>query len=233
MKKTLRILRPPHEAGGGLGKSRIEAFSDGVFAVAITLLALEIKVPEAAAGRSLTEQLGALWPQFASYILTFFIVGVYWVAHHLMLAAAKRIDKTLLWLNLLFLMCIVLIPFSAQLLGQHSRVPVAVMAYGANLVVSSLALILIWNRIVTCLLAPHTSPLLVRLAYSRTAWAMVIYGLAILLAFWNTQVSLTLYWLGPISYMFLQISGDRFHRKHAEKDSRLAAPNSASESIAR
>ena len=127
-------MTSPEDDPSGLGKGRIEAFSDGVFAIAITLLVLEIHVPQASntAVVHLTGALLALWPQLLSYALSFVIVGVYWVGHHLMMHSLRRVDRMLLWLNLLFLLFLTLIPVSANLLGQFRAVPIAVAAYGAN-----------------------------------------------------------------------------------------------------
>lgn len=98
----------------GLNTHRIEAFSDGVFAVAITLLVLNLQVPQLAASavsRELVAKLIELWPKLLIYVLSFVIVGIYWVAHHNSFHYIERSDRTLLWLNLLLLLCIVFIPF--------------------------------------------------------------------------------------------------------------------------
>src|SRR5215469_4861142 len=98
-----------------MNKSRLEAFSDGVFAIVITLLILDIHAPSTA---SLSvHDLRPLLPHIATFVLSFIIVGVYWVAHHHMLHFIRQVDRNLLWLNLLLLLCVVFIPFPASLLG--------------------------------------------------------------------------------------------------------------------
>ena len=106
-----------------MNKTRLEAFSDGVFAIVITLLILNVHVPD---GRTLTLQsLRPLVPPLATFVLSFIIVGVYWVAHHHMLHFVTHVNRRLLWLNLLLLLSVVFIPFPASLLGTGFNNPVA------------------------------------------------------------------------------------------------------------
>ncbi len=106
------------QAVAGLTTGRITAFSDGVFSIAITLLVLNLCVPTVPG--ELLDQLGKQWPSLLSYILSFVIVGIYWVAHHNMFHYIKRSDRPFLWINILLLMCVAFIPFPAGLLGQFS-----------------------------------------------------------------------------------------------------------------
>ena len=212
-------------AEDGLGKGRMEAFSDGVFAIAITLLVLEIHVPQASNVRpsNLPGHLRALLPQFLSYALSFVIVGVYWVAHHLMMDALRRADRMLLWLNILFLGCITLIPVSADLLGQFRTSPVAVAVYGANLVLASSSLLLWWGYAVhgRRLLAEGIQARYVHTATVRTVSTVALYLCAAALAWVNTSLSLALYWLGPLLYIVLQTRVDadlEAHSRAAEKN---------------
>jgi uncharacterized membrane protein len=98
--------------------SRLEAFSDGVFAVAITLLILEISIP---AGENLWHQLKEEWPSFASFFVSFWVIGIIWVNHHGLLDHLKRADRGVLYLNLLVLMTVVFIPFSTALMADHLK----------------------------------------------------------------------------------------------------------------
>jgi uncharacterized membrane protein len=103
-----------------LSKNRLEAFSDGVFAVAITLLVLEIKVPEGASS-DLPHALAEQWPSYASYLVSFFVIGVIWMNHHSVFAHLARADYVLIGLNLLLLLWIVLIPWATDLLATYMR----------------------------------------------------------------------------------------------------------------
>src|SRR5262245_64949041 len=98
-----------------MNKTRLEAFSDGVFAIVITLLIRNVHVPD---GYTLTLQsLRPLLPPLGTFVLSFIIVGVYWIAHHHMLHFVVEVNRRMLWLNLLLLLCVVFIPFPTSLLG--------------------------------------------------------------------------------------------------------------------
>jgi uncharacterized membrane protein len=101
-----------------MSKNRLEAFSDGVFAVAITLLVLELNVP---AGDHLWHQLKEEWPSFAAFFVSFWVIGIIWVNHHGVLDHLRRADRGVLYLNLLVLMTVVFIPFSTALLAEHLK----------------------------------------------------------------------------------------------------------------
>jgi uncharacterized membrane protein len=100
--------------------NRLEAFSDGVFAIAITLLVLEIHVPEDpehGLARALLHQ----WPAYASYVVSFFVIGIIWINHHAMFDYLVRVDRTMLFLNLLLLFCIALLPWPTNVLATYMR----------------------------------------------------------------------------------------------------------------
>jgi uncharacterized membrane protein len=103
-----------------VGKERIEAFSDGVFAVAITLLVLDLRVPSPGHG-SVAHQLGDQWPQYAAYLVSFLVVGIIWVNHHTLISKLARVDRPTLFLNLLLLVFVVLIPFPTSLVAAYLR----------------------------------------------------------------------------------------------------------------
>jgi uncharacterized membrane protein len=118
-----------------MDRSRLEAFSDGVFAVAITLLALDLTVagPEGPGG--LVDQLHGKWPAFLAYLISFFMIGIIWVNHHALVRQITKVDRTLLFLNLVLLLFVVLIPFStatvADYFSRHDwNTQVAMMIYG-------------------------------------------------------------------------------------------------------
>jgi uncharacterized membrane protein len=131
----------------GLSTTRIAAFSDSVFAFAATLLVLNIKIPEVLPTELTTElprQVLQLWPQLLSYMMSFVIVGIYWVAHHVMFHHIKRSDRVLLWLNIAFLMCIAFIPFPTGLISQYGAVQTAVVVYAGTLTITGMLLEMLW-----------------------------------------------------------------------------------------
>ena len=97
-----------------MDRSRLEAFSDGVFAVAITLLALDLTVAGPAGQGSLADQLQEKWPAFLAYLISFFMIGIVWVNHHALVRSITRVDRLLLFLNLVLLLFVVLIPFATS-----------------------------------------------------------------------------------------------------------------------
>jgi uncharacterized membrane protein len=103
-----------------VGKGRLEAFSDGVFAVAITLLVLDLQVPLTGHG-TLVHQLASEWPEYAAYVVSFMVIGIIWVNHHTLMHKLARVDRSLLFLNLLLLLSIVLIPFPTAVVAKFLR----------------------------------------------------------------------------------------------------------------
>jgi uncharacterized membrane protein len=104
-----------------MSKARLEAFSDGVFAIAITLLVLEIKVPSAHDGHSLAHGLLELWPSYAGFAVSFVTIGIIWVNHHAVIASVERVDRTLLFKNLLLLLTVSFIPFPTAVMAEYVR----------------------------------------------------------------------------------------------------------------
>ena len=118
--------------------ARIAAFSDGVFAIAITLLALQLDIPSGIDVDVWTE-LGGLQSSFVSFAISFAVIGSYWVAHHRLFSVLERYDRRLIWLNLLSLFFIVLMPFTTSLVGEHGNVPVSVVVYAVSIALAGFA----------------------------------------------------------------------------------------------
>lgn len=112
--------------------ARIAAFSDGVFAIAITLLALQLEIP-ARDGVDVWAEVSALAPSLTAFAVSFAVIGGYWVAHHRLFAEIERYDGRLIWLNLLSLFFIVLMPFTTALVGEHGDQPVSVVIYALSI----------------------------------------------------------------------------------------------------
>ena len=131
-----------------MSKNRLEAFSDGVFAVAITLLVLEIAIPT---GDHLWHKLGEEWPSFASFFVSFWVIGIIWVNHHGVLDHLKRADLPILYLNVFVLMAVVLIPFATALMAEHLNSGedehVAAAVYAASFLLMAIAMGTLWEYI--------------------------------------------------------------------------------------
>jgi len=118
-----------------MGKARLEAFSDGVMAIIITIMVLELRAPEGASLASLQP----LLPVFLSYVLSFVYVGIYWNNHHHFLHAAQHVDGRVLWANLFLLFWLSLFPFATAWMGENRFAPVPVAVYGAVLLMAAIA----------------------------------------------------------------------------------------------
>jgi uncharacterized membrane protein len=121
--------------GGLMQKERLNAFSDGVLAIIITIMVLELKVPHGADWNAL----GALWPVFLSYVLSFVFVGIYWNNHHHLLHASHGIDGSVMWANMHLLFWLSLIPFATGWMGENHFAPLPVAVYGAALLMPAIA----------------------------------------------------------------------------------------------
>jgi uncharacterized membrane protein len=129
---------------GGRMLDRIVNFSDAVFAIVITLLVLDIRVPQippALVSQELPGQILDLSPKFLSYAISFLVIAIYWQAHHRVFRPIRSYDTTLLWLNILFLMAISFLPFPTSLLGEYAGEQLSVTIYAANAATASLLLV--------------------------------------------------------------------------------------------
>ena len=196
------------ESKGGLEKHRLESLTDGIFAIAMTLLVLNLRIPKIShdliASGALLDTLLGLWPKFLTYVTSFLVLSLYWIAHHGYSHFVKRTDRWYLWINLLFLMFIVLIPFSTDLLGDYHSEKAAVMIYGGNLVAMGLALYLQWSYATRChhLVGAGLEPELIQIGKLRILRGIALYACATLIALKSPTASLVLYVLIPISYIF-------------------------------
>ena len=200
-------------AGTGFSPVRLESFSDGVFAVAITLLVLSIKLPDRrVADDQLWQAIVALGPNFFAYVLSFVIIGTFWMGHHRLFSVLKRHDAGLLWLNMLFLMLIVFIPFPTLLMSEYSDVTAATAFYAGSLAAASLALCLVaWyafrgNRLVADDFDPQVGWRMI----SQYLNMFAVFSVSIGIAFINNsaaQYSWLLIWVNSIIIERLQ------HRK--------------------
>jgi uncharacterized membrane protein len=188
--------------------ARVEAFSDGVFAIIITLLALDLRVPRASVVQngSLAAALLHQWPVYVAFVLSFLQVGVVWANHHAMFHYFRRTDHKVLIYNLLLLMCVTVLPFTTSLLAEYARAPeverrTAALVYSGVLVISGVFFDALWNHALHAdLVKPHADPH--RLYWLRRHWLLlpIFYGIAFALAFVSARVSMVMYALLLIYY---------------------------------
>jgi len=134
-------------------RGRLEAFSDGVLAIVITIMVLEMKVPHGTDWTVLSE----LWPVFLSYILSFVYIGIYWNNHHHLLSAVDHVNGSIMWTNLHLLFWLTLVPFVTGWMGENHFAPVPTMLYGAVLLMAAIAYWILQGRILAA--QPPESPL--------------------------------------------------------------------------
>ncbi len=200
-----------------MNKKRLEAFSDGVFAVAITILALNLVVPKDAAdlSRGLWHDVESHWPPYAAYLVSFMIIGIIWVSHNSVFGHIAKLDRMLIFLNLLLLMVVVVIPFPtalvAEFLNKGQPAHVALALYSAVMLAQALVWSAIWWWAANHpkLLAEHVDPELARKAVLRFSAGAPIYVLAIGLSFVNADVALLFHFAVAIGYCFEQLRVER------------------------
>ena len=179
-------------------KGRMEAFSDGVIAILITIMVLEMKVPHGAGW----DALGPLWPVFLSYVLSFIFLGIYWNNHHHLLQAVQHVNGSILWANMHLLFWLSLIPFLTGWVGQNDFAPLPVALYGVDLLFAGCA----YYVLAHCLAATHGHDSALAKALGRDVKgkaSVLIYAVAIPTAFasawlaWGLYVVVALIWLVP------------------------------------
>jgi uncharacterized membrane protein len=172
--------------------TRIEAFSDGVFAIAITLLILEIKVPDAQHGH-LAAALMRQWPSYVAFLLSFFYIGIMWMNHHRMFSHIRRSTDTLLLLNLLLLLGVTVVPFPTAVLAAHMGTPeqkTAAAVYNATYVVIALFFNVLWRYAVNRQLMDKDTLASAVLISRQYAVGPLVYLLCFGLVWVNVHVSL-------------------------------------------
>jgi uncharacterized membrane protein len=127
-----------------MSKGRLEAFSDGVLAIVVTIMVLELRPPE---GTTL-DDLFALWPKLLSYGLSFAYVAIYWVNHHHLLQAARAVSGRVLWSNMLLLFTLSLVPFGTAWMGEHSFAGTPVLVYNVILLLPAIAFFLLVRALI-------------------------------------------------------------------------------------
>lgn len=192
-----------HEHSHTTGSTaRIEALSDGVFAIVMTLLVFDIKVPTVPV-EQLPTALVDLWPKFLGYAISFAILGIYWTGHRAQFNYIHRADHTMHWINILFLACVAFVPFATSLLDSYPGSRLTLTIYGANLILIGMVLYWHWVYATTNyrLVDVTISPVVVRFATQRCLLAPICYALAIGLGFVHPILSIMVYVIVPILYI--------------------------------
>jgi uncharacterized membrane protein len=185
-----------------MGKGRLEAFSDGVLAIIITIMVLELKVPHREVGTASLVDLAPLIPVFVSYVLSFIFVAIYWNNHHHMLHASRHVNGAVLWANVHLLFWLSLVPFVTAWMGENHFAPLPVALYGTVLLMCGVAFTVLARMLVR--VHGADSALAKALGADVKGWlSLALYASAIPLAFVNHWIALGMYffvaamWLVP------------------------------------
>jgi uncharacterized membrane protein len=181
-------------------KSRIAALVDGIFAVAMTLLVLDLKLPEGTKmsnDPAVWRQLFELTGRFSTYSLSFIVLGIFWIGHHSLFHFVRRVSRDMLWLNLLFLLFITLLPFSTNLLSGHSHLQTPVVVYGINLLLVCFISLLQLSYLGRHPELSHDqlTPSWIANVRRRIVIPMVIVVTSIAISFYNPNIAMSAYWL--------------------------------------
>ena len=214
----------------GLEKNRLEALIDGIFAVALTLLVLNIKLPEdveIATNEALIAQLIGLERHFVIYAISFVVIGMYWINHHIQFHFVMRANRTLIWINLLYALLISFLPFSTDLIGDHKELELPCVIYGITLLSLS-ATSFFHLRYMSRhpeLASPALTPEVIGILDRRIAFFALVTLLSIGVAFYSTRLALYVYCLFVVAH-FIPSTIDAHLAREADlqqEDPRLRA----------
>jgi uncharacterized membrane protein len=180
-------------------KTRLEAFSDGVIAVAITLLALDLHVPNPGGPGSLAHNLAHEWPNYVAYVVSFLTIGIIWVNHHAMLRRLVRVEHSVLMFNLVLLLTIVVLPFSTALMAEYltrsSGERLAAAVWSGSFLVMSLAFFAMQRHLLVSkqhLLQANLTPELRKVVLRRNTFGLLPYAIATAAALLSQYLTLAI-----------------------------------------
>ena len=191
----------------GRSIDRLVAFSDGVFAIAMTLLVLNLRVPNLV-GPEQSERLWAAFrdqiPELLSYVLSFWVIGRYWMVHHRMFRVVRQADTRLLLLNLCLLGCIAVIPYPTEMLGRYGDTTTAVALYSATLTLTGFSFAaLSWHLDHSGLLDPRVTPAYRRHSWVRAITVPIVFAVSIPIAFVDPTLAMVSWGISAFALAFI------------------------------
>src|SRR5246127_1717218 len=193
---------------------RLEAFSDGVIAIILTIMVLELKSPESANYEALAHE----WPTFISYIVSFFYIAVYWINHHHLFHRVKRVDLPILWANVALLFFLSLIPFFTNWVESTRLSPFPTAVYAATMMVAGAAFFVLDRVIARQDVSEEEWLLLRRAAQRKNLISIGIYAIAIPVAFYRPTLSLALIFLVALLYAIPSLWVERWADELEDKE---------------
>jgi uncharacterized membrane protein len=196
--------------------ARLETFADGIFAIAATLLIIDVGLPEEL-GDSLGRELLDIWPQYAAYAISFLTIAIIWVNHHTVLGQIAVVDRTFLFLNVGLLLAIAFIPFPTRILAEHVRTDdgrAAALLYGVTMLAMSISFLAVWlyAAVGRRLIRPDADARTVSGITRSFVPGVPIYAISTLVAFVSPETSAALFGLIAVFYM---LSSSLFGRTEA------------------
>jgi uncharacterized membrane protein len=179
-----------------MGPGRLEAFSDGVIAIIITIMVLELKVPASREPAALI----AVWPTFLSYLLSFLLVAIYWVNHHGLFHLCRAVNNAVLWSNMFFLFCLSLVPFATAYMGDNRFAPFATALYAAVLALTGISFVPMRLAVTAQLRDEPSYRPVGRHALIKNVISIAIYAASVPLAFVHPAITVALAFLVSASY---------------------------------
>ncbi|MBV8440581.1 MAG: DUF1211 domain-containing protein [Hyphomicrobiales bacterium] len=201
------------EAEGRFSKARLEAFSDGVIAVIITIMVLDLKAPESAEPAALLK----LWPSFLIYLVSFVFVAIYWINHHNLLVAARHVTARLIWANNALLFCLSLVPFATAYVADTDMAPFPTMVYGALQFACALAFFLLVSTIAAERRDEGEFMAGFRPRQAQDIAGLGVYALGAALAAFSPIAAIALYVLVALAYVVPGLVADRAQRLKARR----------------
>jgi uncharacterized membrane protein len=231
------MRRPLFATPALMNLSRFESFSDAVFAIAVTLLVLNFRVPDlprTVGNGEIVRRLLSLWPDFLGYVTSFIVIGVLWINHHALFHFLRRVDRYSLVINLLLLMFVAFIPFPTALIARYGGLVPVVILFGLSMALTGILFSALWFYAVRTYLNTdmHLDARFVRDASIWTVAYPAAYLAATAFSFVSTKISLALYIAIPILYLFpsvidRQLHSDMYTRMYGKtRQTRQAQKNS-------
>lgn len=201
-------------------KQRVESLSDNIFSIVMTLLVFGLKVPKwdpVVSNHDLYLRLASLWPNFLSFVMSFALLGLFWIAHHRLFQLIRHVDTRLVWINNIFLLWIALLPFPTELMGTYPDREPAVMAFGVEMVLALLSLTLLRFTVL------HSQKELLNEAGRRVLRKSMVRGLlgalcyiaAIIVSIFSEHISLTMFVFIPVLLFLPYSASERNEAKAA------------------
>jgi uncharacterized membrane protein len=192
-----------------MSKGRLEAFSDGVFAIAITLLVLELSVPGGHPEGGLWAALGREWPSFFAYLVSFLVIGIMWVNHHAVFDKVRAVDRAVLFANLVLLLFVSVLPFPTRLVAEYLTArdaPAAMAVYSATMLAAGLSYAVLWLAVTRDgILHEHLDRAAHRAAIRRFGLGNLVYLATVGLSFVNPIATLAVHGGVALYYCFDQL----------------------------